>query len=105
LIVGKDVRLYLTRINIRFWNRWSTATIRTGERIWKNIQPERREDTQSMSQNSAPPLRTGQNVFTVSGNPGQPCHCEARSAEAISCLTSRGTLVRQGIASALRASQ
>jgi len=33
------------------------------------------------------------------------CHCEARSAEAISCLTIRGTLVRQGIASPLRASQ
>ena len=33
------------------------------------------------------------------------CHCEARCAEAIPCLTSRGTLVRQGIASALRASQ
>jgi hypothetical protein len=34
-----------------------------------------------------------------------PCHCEARSDEAIPCLTSRGTLVRQEIASALRASQ
>ena len=33
------------------------------------------------------------------------CHCEARSAEAIPRLTSRGTLVRRGIASALRASQ
>ena len=33
------------------------------------------------------------------------CHCEARSAEAIPCLTNRGTLVRQEIASALRASQ
>jgi hypothetical protein len=31
------------------------------------------------------------------------CHCEVRSAEAIPCLTSRGTLVRQEIASALRA--
>jgi hypothetical protein len=40
-------------------------------------------------------------VFTVSGN----CHCEARSAEAISCLTSVPRLVRQEIASALRASQ
>jgi hypothetical protein len=33
------------------------------------------------------------------------CHCEARSAEAIPGLTSRDTLVRQGIASSLRASQ
>jgi hypothetical protein len=46
-----------------------------------------------------------QSVFTVSGKPSQPCHCEARSAEAISCLTSLGALVRQEIASALRASQ
>jgi hypothetical protein len=38
---------------------------------------------------------------TVSGN----CHCEARRAEAISCLTSRRPLIRQEIASALRASQ
>jgi len=33
------------------------------------------------------------------------CHCEARSAEAIPCLTSVPRLVMQGIASALRASQ
>jgi hypothetical protein len=39
------------------------------------------------------------------GITGTTCHCEARSAEAISCLTSRGTLVRQEIASALCASQ
>ena len=43
--------------------------------------------------------------FAVRGIAGPTCHCEARSAEAISCLTSRVTLVRQGIASALRASQ
>jgi hypothetical protein len=42
-----------------------------------------------------------QSAFTVSEN----CHCEARSAEAIPCLTNRGTLVRQEIASALGASQ
>ncbi len=40
----------------------------------------------------------------VSG-PVHPCHCEARSAEAIPCVTSRGTLVTQGIASTLRGSQ
>jgi hypothetical protein len=33
------------------------------------------------------------------------CHCEARSAEAIPCLTNCRQLVTQGIASALRASQ
>ena len=33
------------------------------------------------------------------------CHCEERSDEAIPCLTSRGTLVRQEIASSLRSSQ
>jgi len=43
----------------------------------------------------------GYSAFTVTEN----CYCEARSAEAISCLTSRLTLVRQEIASALRASQ
>jgi hypothetical protein len=36
-------------------------------------------------------------------SPETTCHCEARSAEAISCLTIRGTLVRQEIALALRA--
>jgi hypothetical protein len=34
-----------------------------------------------------------------------PCHCEAWSVEAISRPTSQWRLVRQGIASALRASQ
>jgi len=43
----------------------------------------------------------GQSVFTVRGT----CHCEARSAEAISCETSVPRLVTQEIASALRASQ
>jgi hypothetical protein len=33
------------------------------------------------------------------------CHCEARSAEAISCLTGVPRLVRQGIALSLRSSQ
>ena len=37
--------------------------------------------------------------------PGIPCHCEKRSDEAISCLTSRPWLVRQEIASSLRFSQ
>jgi len=37
----------------------------------------------------------------VNGN----CQCEARSNATIFCLTSRGTLVRREIASALRASQ
>ena len=43
--------------------------------------------------------------FTVGGIAGTTCYCEARSAEAISCLTSRVTLVTQEIASALRASR
>jgi predicted metal-binding protein len=34
-----------------------------------------------------------------------PCHCEARSAEAISCVTKRQRFVTREIASALRASQ
>jgi hydrogenase maturation factor HypF (carbamoyltransferase family) len=46
-----------------------------------------------------------QSIFTVSGIAGTSCHCEARSAEAIRRLASRSTLVRQGIASVLRASQ
>jgi hypothetical protein len=41
----------------------------------------------------------------VSGIAGTACHCEARSAEAISCLTNVPLLVTQEIASALRASQ
>jgi hypothetical protein len=35
----------------------------------------------------------------------EQCHCEARSDEAISCLTNGRRLVRQEIASSLRASQ
>ncbi len=44
-------------------------------------------------------------VGICSDCPCCPCHCEKRSDEAIPCLTSRGTLVRQGIASSLRFSQ
>jgi hypothetical protein len=41
----------------------------------------------TMSENCREPVR-----------PDHTCHCEARSDEAISCLASRGTLVRQEIA-------
>jgi hypothetical protein len=41
----------------------------------------------------------------MSGIAGTTCHCEARSAEAISCVTSVSRLVTLVIASALRASQ
>jgi hypothetical protein len=45
-----------------------------------------------------------ESAFAV-GETLAPCHCEARSAEAIPCLPSALRLVRQGFASALRASQ
>jgi hypothetical protein len=51
------------------------------------------------------------NLFTMPRHEGRPlimedpCHCEARSAEGISRLTSVPGLVRREIASALRASQ
>jgi hypothetical protein len=50
-------------------------------------------------------ISSSQSVFIVSGSAGTTCHCEARSVEANTRLTSRRRFVRQEIASALRTSQ
>jgi hypothetical protein len=44
-------------------------------------------------------------LFHCEWNRRTLCHCEAQCAEAIPCLTSRGTLARPGIALALCAWQ
>jgi hypothetical protein len=51
------------------------------------------------------PLAPSWSVLTVSGIARTSCHCEVRSKEASSCLTSGTRLVTQETASALRASQ
>ena len=91
---GDDRRILLAAVRDREFRRAQGAGGSAGAAV--------RGKERGLKRHVVPPG----NPLPVEGlGAGTTCHCEARSAEAIPCLTSRVTLVRQGIASALRASQ